>query len=75
MGKRGPLVIAPSVRLTSRAQELDNDANIVSVRFTKSVIASKEAFTYEAAQKRKDDRFAHLWSWLCAQLTCISSDP
>lgn len=37
-------------------QELDDDANIVDVRFTKSVIASKEAFTYEAAQRRKDDR-------------------
>ncbi|GAA5892399.1 hypothetical protein JCM6882_003660, partial [Rhodosporidiobolus microsporus] len=35
--------------------ELDDDANIVDVRFTKSVIASKEAFTYEAAQRRKDD--------------------
>lgn len=37
-------------------QEMDSDANIVNVRFTKSVIASKEAFTYEAAQKRKDDK-------------------
>ncbi|TNY22818.1 mitotic control protein dis3 [Rhodotorula diobovata] len=36
--------------------ELDDDANIVDVRFTKSVIASKEAFTYEAAQRRKDDK-------------------
>ncbi|GAA5988843.1 hypothetical protein JCM10908_006194 [Rhodotorula pacifica] len=35
--------------------ELDDEANIVDVRFTKSVIASKEAFTYEAAQRRKDD--------------------
>ncbi|GAA5973225.1 hypothetical protein JCM11641_006332 [Rhodosporidiobolus odoratus] len=35
--------------------ELDNDANIVDIRFTKSVIASKESFTYEAAQRRKDD--------------------
>ncbi|GAA5821795.1 hypothetical protein JCM11251_001028 [Rhodosporidiobolus azoricus] len=35
--------------------ELDDGANIVDVRFTKSVIASKEAFTYEAAQRRKDD--------------------
>ncbi|GAA5984941.1 hypothetical protein JCM5350_000071 [Sporobolomyces pararoseus] len=35
--------------------ELNQDADIVNVRFTKSVIASKEAFTYEAAQKRKDD--------------------
>ncbi|GAA5882413.1 hypothetical protein JCM1840_000408 [Sporobolomyces johnsonii] len=35
--------------------ELDENADIVNVRFTKSVIASKEAFTYEAAQKRKDD--------------------
>lgn len=31
------------------------DAEVVGVRFTKSVIASKEAFTYEAAQLRKDD--------------------
>ncbi|CEH19582.1 exosomal 3-5 exoribonuclease subunit rrp44 dis3 [Ceraceosorus bombacis] len=30
-------------------------ADIVSVRFHKSVIASKEAFTYEEAQLRKDD--------------------
>lgn len=36
--------------------ELNKDAEIVNVRFTKSVIASKEAFTYEAAQKRKDDK-------------------
>ncbi|BGP10533.1 exosome catalytic subunit dis3 [Rhodotorula toruloides] len=36
--------------------ELDDDVNIVDVRFTKSVIASKEAFTYEAAQRRKDDK-------------------
>ncbi|CAL1698566.1 unnamed protein product [Somion occarium] len=35
--------------------ELTPDAEIVNVRFTKSVIASKEAFTYEAAQLRKDD--------------------
>ncbi|WFD41935.1 exosome catalytic subunit dis3 [Malassezia psittaci] len=35
--------------------EMTPDANVVSVRFTKSVIASKEAFTYEAAQRRKDD--------------------
>ncbi|CAD6586209.1 MAG: exosome catalytic subunit dis3 [Tremellales sp. Tagirdzhanova-0007] len=36
--------------------ELDPEAEIVGVRFVKSVIASKEAFTYEAAQNRKDDR-------------------
>ncbi|GAA6017904.1 hypothetical protein JCM11491_001210 [Sporobolomyces phaffii] len=35
--------------------ELNENADIVNVRFTKSVIASKEAFTYEAAQRRKDD--------------------
>ena len=33
------------------------DADITNVRFTKSVIASKAAFTYEEAQIRKDDRF------------------
>jgi len=37
-------------------QELNENADIVDVKFTKSVIASKEAFTYEAAQKRKDDK-------------------
>ncbi|KAL7418616.1 exosome catalytic subunit dis3 [Cryptotrichosporon argae] len=36
--------------------ELDDNADLVNVRFCKSVIASKEAFTYEAAQKRKDDK-------------------
>lgn len=36
--------------------ELDpKTAKIVNVRFTKSVIASKAAFTYEEAQLRKDD--------------------
>jgi len=38
-------------------QELTPDAKIVDVRFTKSVIASKCAFTYEEAQIRKDDPF------------------
>ena len=37
-------------------QELSPEAEIVNVRFAKSVIASKEAFTYEAAQLRKDDK-------------------
>jgi len=36
--------------------QLTPDAEIVSVRFTKSVIASKSAFTYEEAQVRKDDK-------------------
>ncbi|KAG8771111.1 exosome catalytic subunit dis3 [Ceratobasidium sp. 428] len=35
--------------------ELTPDADLVNVRFTKSVIASKAAFTYEEAQIRKDD--------------------
>ncbi|EJF61412.1 RNB-domain-containing protein [Dichomitus squalens LYAD-421 SS1] len=35
--------------------ELSPEADIVNVRFTKSVIASKSAFTYEEAQIRKDD--------------------
>ncbi|OSD00737.1 RNB-domain-containing protein [Trametes coccinea BRFM310] len=35
--------------------ELSPEAEIVNVRFTKSVIASKSAFTYEEAQVRKDD--------------------
>lgn len=41
--------------LTVRPQELSPAAEIVNVRFTKSVIASKSAFTYEEAQIRKDD--------------------
>lgn len=36
--------------------EMNEDAEIVDIKFTKSVIASKEAFTYEAAQIRKDDK-------------------
>ena len=35
--------------------ELDPDANIVNADYTKSVIRSREAFTYEAAQLRIDD--------------------
>jgi hypothetical protein len=38
-----------------RPKEMDDDANILDVRFHKSVIASKAAFTYEEAQVRKDD--------------------
>jgi exosome complex exonuclease DIS3/RRP44 len=36
-------------------QELTEEGDIVTVRFTKSVIASKSAFTYQEAQLRKDD--------------------
>lgn len=36
--------------------EMTEDAEIVDIKFTKSVIASKEAFTYEAAQIRKDNK-------------------
>ena len=36
-------------------KELTPNADIVDIRFTKSVIASKAAFTYEEAQFRKDD--------------------
>jgi len=43
-------------RILADEQELTPEAEIVNVRFTKSVIASKEAFTYEAAQLRKDDK-------------------
>ncbi|KAI5865114.1 RNB-domain-containing protein [Durotheca rogersii] len=35
--------------------ELDESASIVSARFTKSVIKSREAFSYEQAQLRIDD--------------------
>lgn len=35
--------------------ELDENANIVNVDFTKSVIRSREAFSYEQAQVRIDD--------------------
>ncbi|KAG6853480.1 hypothetical protein C0991_004096 [Blastosporella zonata] len=41
----------------SNLQEMTPDAEIVNVRFTKSVIASKAAFTYEEAQIRKDDPY------------------
>lgn len=35
--------------------ELDQDANIVNVEFNKSIIKSREAFSYERAQIRIDD--------------------
>ncbi|TID15762.1 hypothetical protein CANINC_004291 [Pichia inconspicua] len=35
--------------------EMDEDANILSVDYTKSIIASREAFAYEEAQIRIDD--------------------
>lgn len=35
--------------------EIDEDANMVNARFTKSVIKSREAFSYEQAQIRIDD--------------------
>lgn len=35
--------------------EVDEDANIVNVKFMKSIIKSKEAFSYEQAQLRIDD--------------------
>lgn len=36
--------------------ELNPEAEIINVRFTKSVISSKEAFTYQAAQDRMDNK-------------------
>ena len=39
---------------------MTSEAAIVNTRFTKSVIASKAAFTYEEAQVRKDDPYVHL---------------
>ena len=36
--------------------ELDSNADTVNVRFTKSVIKSREAFSYEQAQLRIDDK-------------------
>lgn len=36
--------------------ELDDNADIVNVDFTKSVIRSREAFSYEKAQNRIDDK-------------------
>lgn len=35
--------------------ELDEDANIVNIQYMKSVIKSREAFSYEKAQNRIDD--------------------
>lgn len=36
--------------------EMDENANIVNVEFTKSIIKSREAFSYEEAQIRIDDK-------------------
>jgi exosome complex exonuclease DIS3/RRP44 len=47
-----PSAIAPELIFL---QEMTPEAEIVNVSFTKSVIASKAAFTYDEAQIRKDD--------------------
>lgn len=62
-------VAARSAMFTVVMQELTPDADIVNVRFTKSVIASKSAFTYEEAQLRKDDKSAFLPLFLLLLLT------
>lgn len=41
---------------------MTEDAEIVNVRFVKSVIASKAAFEYGEAQIRKDDPYAR-WAF------------
>ncbi|PPQ74156.1 hypothetical protein CVT24_012874 [Panaeolus cyanescens] len=51
--------------------ELTPEAEIVNVRFTKSVIASKAAFTYEEAQIRKDD--PHQQDDLTASIRLLNS--
>lgn len=54
-----PLRIDPEpltdLRLSFFSQEMTPEAEIVNVRFFKSVIASKAAFTYAEAQARLDD--------------------
>ena len=37
-------------------QELNPEAEIINVSFKKSIISSKESFTYEQAQARIDDQ-------------------
>ncbi|EGN94814.1 hypothetical protein SERLA73DRAFT_171208 [Serpula lacrymans var. lacrymans S7.3] len=51
--------------------EMTPEAEIVNVRFTKSVIASKAAFTYEEAQIRKDD--PHLQDELTQSIRLLNS--
>ncbi|KZT19844.1 RNB-domain-containing protein [Neolentinus lepideus HHB14362 ss-1] len=51
--------------------ELSPDAEIVNVRFTKSVIASKAAFTYDEAQLRKDD--VHMRDELTQSIRLLNS--
>ncbi|THV04768.1 RNB-domain-containing protein [Dendrothele bispora CBS 962.96] len=51
--------------------ELTPNADIVDVRFTKSVIQSKAAFTYEEAQIRKDD--PHLQDELTKSIRLLNS--
>ena len=58
---------------TSVIQELTPTAEIVNIRFTKSVIASKAAFTYEEAQFRKDDLWVSIWLLETDMVTMICS--
>lgn len=51
--------------------EMTPEAEIVNVRFTKSVIQSKAAFTYEEAQIRKDD--PHMRDELTTSIRLLNS--
>ena len=66
-------VCAYLIDLNDRCKELTPEAEIVSVRFMKSVIASKGAFTYEEAQLRKDDPYVNFILFL-AILTILTFD-
>lgn len=45
-------------------QEMTSEAEIISTRYTKSVIKSSAALSYVEAQARMDDRYICIASWL-----------
>lgn len=40
------------------------EADIISTRFTKSIIKSAAALSYVEAQARMDDRYAFIYPWI-----------
>lgn len=51
-----------ALKLFAYVQEMTPEADIISSRYTKSVIKSSAALSYVEAQARMDDRYAFLSS-------------
>lgn len=53
-----------ALKLFMHVQEMTPEADIISTRFTKSIIKSAAALSYVEAQARMDDRYAFIYPWI-----------